>query len=279
MMEKIRCEIIQDLIPSYVDGVCSEATRECVEEHMEICARCRKMAALCRESGISGEQMEQKELDGLKKIKTITKYKGIACCGLVVFILGYMVLNIWGRLSDLSTAAVSVLFITCVCLVLLSGLGFKGKKAPGWPEILLGIVPVAAVLYILGLILYFIEQLQGGADHVFGKELYRTGAFLTGQMGLTLSVLLGCFLCHLLCAVRQDKNCNWLLCLDAAGCYGVWSLYSFLSNMAEPQKLLYLLGREMAVVVVISLPGIVASILIGKVSRKKMQSKPVLFFK
>lgn len=267
-MEKLRCEIIQDLIPSYVDGVCSGATRECVEEHMESCEDCRKLAALCREKGISGEQLEQRELDGLKKIKKITKYKGIACCGLTAFILGYMVISIWGNLNLLSTSAATVLFITCTCLVLLSGMGFKGKKAPGWPDALLGVAPVAAVLYILGLILYLLDRFQNGADYVFGRELSRTGAFLGGQMGLVLLVLLGCFLYHLLCVSRQDKNCNWLLCLDVAGCYGVWRLYSFLSNMADPQTLMSILTRETAELVVISLIGIGASVLIGIKSRK-----------
>ena len=68
------------------------------------------------------------------------------------------------------------------------------------------------------------------------------------------------------------ENCNWLLCLDVAGCYSVWEYFSFLSNMVDPQKMMHLLGGKAAVVVVFGLLGIVASVLIGKVSRRKMQS-------
>ena len=268
-MEKIRCEIIQDLIPSYVDGVCSEATRECVEEHMESCEGCRKMAALCRENGISGEQMEQRELDGLKKIKQITKYKGIVCCGLVILILGYMGIDVWGNLSCLSSAAVTVLFICCISLVILSGMGFKGKRALGWLEIISGVVPVAATIYILLLIQYLMKQILGGADHVFGRELFRTGPFLSRQAGLVLFVLLGLFLYHLRCIIRQDKKGNWLLCLDVAGCYSVWACICLLSNMAAPQTFMQILERKMAMVAVISLLGIGASVLTGILSRKK----------
>ena len=34
-MEKMNCDIIKDLIPSYIDGICSGASKNCVEEHIE----------------------------------------------------------------------------------------------------------------------------------------------------------------------------------------------------------------------------------------------------
>lgn len=32
---KITCDVIQDLMPSYIDGILSEDSRALVEEHME----------------------------------------------------------------------------------------------------------------------------------------------------------------------------------------------------------------------------------------------------
>lgn len=40
---KLPCEIVQDLLPLYHDGVCSEASRAQVKEHLEDCETCRKM--------------------------------------------------------------------------------------------------------------------------------------------------------------------------------------------------------------------------------------------
>lgn len=269
-MEKIKCDIIQDLIPSYVDGICSEATRECVEEHMESCEECRKMAALCRENELSGERMEQKELNGLKKIRQIIKYKGIACSGLVVFILGYMELSIFYLdVGYLSRSYFPVMCIVSICLVLLSGMGFKGKKAPGWLEVISGGVSVAITLAVILLNLYFIEQLQSGAEYIFGRELFRTGPFLARLMGVAHLVLIGFFLYHLICIIRQDKNGNWLMCLDVAGCYIVAECNNILSNMADPWKLMQIFVEEIEVVAAIGLIGIVVSGLIEKVSRKK----------
>ena len=32
-----QCEIVQDLLPLYVDGACSESSAEMVREHLESC--------------------------------------------------------------------------------------------------------------------------------------------------------------------------------------------------------------------------------------------------
>ena len=37
------CNIIQDLLPSYVDGLCSAQSQQAVEEHVRGCEPCRQM--------------------------------------------------------------------------------------------------------------------------------------------------------------------------------------------------------------------------------------------
>lgn len=39
---KLNCEIVQDLLPLYVDEVCSPGSREAVEAHLQECESCRK---------------------------------------------------------------------------------------------------------------------------------------------------------------------------------------------------------------------------------------------
>lgn len=38
----MNCNIIKDLFPSYIDGICSEDTSRVVEEHIHHCEKCRK---------------------------------------------------------------------------------------------------------------------------------------------------------------------------------------------------------------------------------------------
>lgn len=39
----VTCEIVEDLLPLYVDNVCSEQSRRAVEEHLRECEKCRKL--------------------------------------------------------------------------------------------------------------------------------------------------------------------------------------------------------------------------------------------
>lgn len=40
---KLSCEIVEDLLPLYEDGVCSEQSRQAVAEHLRTCEMCRKL--------------------------------------------------------------------------------------------------------------------------------------------------------------------------------------------------------------------------------------------
>lgn len=42
-MAKISCDVINDLLPLYYDGVCTQESRKLVEEHLEECPSCRAM--------------------------------------------------------------------------------------------------------------------------------------------------------------------------------------------------------------------------------------------
>ena len=82
-MEKINCEIIRDLIPSYVDGVCSEATKRCVEEHVAACDGCRQMLASYKSHMLSKKSAKVKrnlrkptmtDASNVKNMKKILPY-------------------------------------------------------------------------------------------------------------------------------------------------------------------------------------------------------------
>ena len=40
---KNKCDIVQDLLPLYVDGCCTQSSRELVEEHLQECAACKQV--------------------------------------------------------------------------------------------------------------------------------------------------------------------------------------------------------------------------------------------
>ena len=40
-MKNISCNIIEDVLPLYVDGVCSDETIELIESHIQNCEDCK----------------------------------------------------------------------------------------------------------------------------------------------------------------------------------------------------------------------------------------------
>ena len=82
---KITCNIIEDLLPLYVDDMVSEDSRKLVEEHLKECPACRKMQEeMMRENCLSAgrkdgnsAQINKTEAEPLKKIRRRIRKKRI----------------------------------------------------------------------------------------------------------------------------------------------------------------------------------------------------------
>ena len=59
MMKINDCEIIKDLLPSYVDGLTNETTNAIIEDHLKDCLGCREELEKIRHAGASPLQAEQ----------------------------------------------------------------------------------------------------------------------------------------------------------------------------------------------------------------------------
>ena len=71
---KLTCGIVMDLLPLYEEGICSEETKQAVEEHLEECENCRKMYERTQNIPLvrfesSNTSQEKAIKKGFKKIK------------------------------------------------------------------------------------------------------------------------------------------------------------------------------------------------------------------
>ena len=70
MKNNLTCELVEDLMPSYIDGLTSEVTNKAVREHLADCNKCKakldNMKEPCSEEKI---EAEKKEIDFLKKAR------------------------------------------------------------------------------------------------------------------------------------------------------------------------------------------------------------------
>ena len=110
-MNKIPCEIIQDLLPLYVDNVCNAKSRLYIEEHLATCAECHnyfaslkgEMPMLKKEikNEMKNDYLQDSEIQFFKKLKkelNKTKYKLIAL--IVVMLIAFFGAFIFPKITS-----------------------------------------------------------------------------------------------------------------------------------------------------------------------------------
>ncbi len=77
MEKKTECEIVQDLLLGYVDGILNSESKKLVEQHLLKCSNCQKRLQEIQEDIKENENNQKKEIDYLKKIRRRSKIKSI----------------------------------------------------------------------------------------------------------------------------------------------------------------------------------------------------------
>ena len=85
---KLNCEIIRDLLPSYIDGLTSQESNRLVEEHLESCAECREylkemQADLSSEASV---EKNKKAIRPFRKLNRRVKQRIAAAAGAAVLV-------------------------------------------------------------------------------------------------------------------------------------------------------------------------------------------------
>jgi len=100
-MKKYDCDVVKDLLPLYLDEVCSEKTKDMVAEHLLECVECSVELEQLKETLQADPVEVEKEKGGLKNLKkrifqkkVITTIIGIVCacivfCGIGGYFLFY----------------------------------------------------------------------------------------------------------------------------------------------------------------------------------------------
>ena len=97
----VNCEVVQDLLALYHDGVCSKTSREMVEAHLQECEVCKKMLADMDEDIMPEALEEAKPLVSIQikwnkeKRKVFLKGLAIASCLFLILAVGTYILMDW----------------------------------------------------------------------------------------------------------------------------------------------------------------------------------------
>lgn len=97
-MEK-RCSVIEDLLPLYVDGVCSDESRNLIEEHIKTCRSCKNLLEDMQNDNmgnVTGVQLElSKSEKVLEEVTLNISKKAIYTATAIMGIVLYWLLYVW----------------------------------------------------------------------------------------------------------------------------------------------------------------------------------------
>ena len=81
---KKNCNIIRDLLPLYIDGVCSEESKQLVEEHLKECAKCQEYL---KEIKFDIKESKESEINVFKKFAKMVNFKIIRNVIIVICVI------------------------------------------------------------------------------------------------------------------------------------------------------------------------------------------------
>lgn len=102
---KYPCNLIQDLLPLYIDGVCSEESVEIIDEHLSECAACKKYyTALCEADEVvvtpQNTDREMKKAASFQAVKKKLLRKQVLVVAIAFILLFSIVFAVVGVLKN-----------------------------------------------------------------------------------------------------------------------------------------------------------------------------------
>jgi len=91
MGNKKECEIVQDLLMNYYDGVLNPETKKLVEKHLNECKECQDELKHIKDDMKKNDVKEKIELDYLKKVRIKSKLRSLLIAIGIIFIIWIIV--------------------------------------------------------------------------------------------------------------------------------------------------------------------------------------------
>ncbi|MDE6312287.1 MAG: zf-HC2 domain-containing protein [Lachnospiraceae bacterium] len=181
---KISCNVVKDLLTGYLEGICSEETKELVEEHLNQCEECRTFTRQIAETDCL-EKGERETINYMKKIQWEMNIRAVLP---LVFALVILVpVAIYSK-SNYGVVPLPLYYLEMPVLMIASFMGFfteSNQSQRGKTEKVLGILAVLLVCY-LPLVELIFEAGVRKNSYPLGLEAEQVGSFLQGQVLLSL---------------------------------------------------------------------------------------------
>lgn len=266
-MSRLECNVIKDLLPSYVDQICSEETRGLVEEHTKECRECRELIKIMKDTEIVSGQTNLQEIDYMKKVKKHFANKNLLTFG----ILGFVLIGVAMIVVSYGDVSAWVYYIIAPALMLTSYIALPapvGKPLKSKWKVIMS--SVSAVLCIYVIVLIAITEISVLSNcYLFGIQPDKIGPFIYNQLIAMIMMQMGIFICAILLSVKATESCMALLNMNIIGSSLALVFSSVLRRMDTVESFIRILNSS---VLLILAEGILMAVLMTLFHKKRMMS-------
>lgn len=258
------CDIIRDLLPSYVDGICSADSKQAVEGHLATCADCATLLGALRESEIQEQQQENKKIAYMKKIKKHAGKKEIIGLGLLLVAI---ILSLWGFLGQYGV--LPLLFYLAILPLVLFDAHFlltDHTTFTKWTEAKTILTLVSSLLVCLGILVAFVSiQWVKQQSYPFGLKAADIGKFLQSFYFILALCQLAIFIAAIALAFHTSNSHGITISISATGFFLVFYILSVFQTLSSTERTLQ--GLKQALYIL--LEGVCIAVLAEVVQRRK----------
>ena len=251
-MSKRECDIIKDLLPSYVDEICSEASKEWIEEHLKECEECRKTVNILKNTEISAKKLEQESLEAGRKVLRKNLRQSVLNLGLCLLTAFLMLLVFELAGAKIPYMALHIIFPICL---LMTWLTFRNqKKLRTWDkwDSVMTVTAVLATGYGAGMMRHGFSRAVNG-ETIFGLALNEFGPFLYGQMVLAAILCFCVYVLQIVRTVKQGRSNSLPLCLSLTGIFLMMAYCIYMGYLTDLNSAEEMLKKETFTVLLVGL--------------------------
>jgi hypothetical protein len=255
-MNKKECDIIKDLLPSYVDNICSEASKEWIEAHLAECEACRATAEALKTTEFSVKQMDFAQVDATKKVKKKQIGSSLVVLSLCMFVM-LVTAGIFAEGN--STVSHLVLYGELPICMVISWFTNRSRQAKRswdkWDTFSLA-AAVLATGYGIGVLFFMVLNGIGGNTILFGLELNEVGPLLSLQLTGCAVVCLVIYIIQMVRLYRNGSTNSVILSLCLMGIFLMLVYSASLGNLSDIESAVLQLKKATFTVLDVGLMGI-----------------------
>lgn len=243
-MNELNCNVIKDLLPSYVDGICSEDSQKIIEQHILTCSECSALVDTMRQAEAVEWQKESKQIAYMKKIKRHIKRKELFALCMMFLAAGagiWLFRNSYGTENRFYPIILPILLIDTY--ILLSDHAARSEKA-GWKTILAVAGGVLAA-YSVFLAFYSIYSIKRGI-YPFGLMESQIGPFIAYQCWFLIFCQIAVLAAGIIMTLKTSNSCRLIIGISMTGIFLPMQIVSVLRSIESTvQSFSKMMGRQL----------------------------------